>query len=84
MLLVLLMSNRPDVTVKFQPFGEAKLPLGALLVGGLIIGFIAGLLFHLPARISATRRARRAEKRAAEIEAQANLSTTAPRLTPEA
>jgi hypothetical protein len=36
----------------------------------LIVGFLGGLLFHLPARLSARSRARGAEKRLAALEAK--------------
>jgi len=47
------------------------LPLGWIILGTLALGFLLGLIFHLPARFSAHRRARRAEKRVSELEAKA-------------
>ena len=59
-LLVFVLSNRVPVAL--------SLWLGPVLVGTLVAGFLLGLLFHLPARFSAHRRARRAEKRLAELQ----------------
>ncbi|MGO9816526.1 MAG: LapA family protein [Acidocella sp.] len=49
-----------------------------MLLGALAFGFVAGLLFHLPHRIRAHRRAKRAEKRAAELEAQISPTQDTP------
>ncbi len=57
----------------YWPFGLAVgLPLGGIGLGALLVGFLLGLLFHLPRRVAASR-ARRAEKRVQELEAR--LST---------
>jgi len=70
-LVVFLLSNRGLVGVGFWPFGYViALPLGAVVLAVLVIGFLAGLIFHLPHRLGANRRARRAEKRSAELEAR--------------
>jgi uncharacterized integral membrane protein len=68
--VILLLSNRDFVPVNFWPFGGMALPLGGVLLGALGFGFLAGLIFHLPHRFRANRRAKRAEKRVAELEAQ--------------
>jgi uncharacterized integral membrane protein len=68
--VIFLLSNRSFVPVNFWPFGGAQLALGGVVLGTLAFGFIAGLLFHLPHRISLSRRAKRAEKRVAELEAR--------------
>ncbi len=68
--MILLLSNRDFTPVSFWPFGGMPLPLGGVLVGALGIGFVAGLIFHLPHRFRVSRRAKRAEKRVAELEAQ--------------
>jgi uncharacterized integral membrane protein len=60
------------VPVSFWPFAPVlALPLGWIILGTLALGFLLGLAFHLPARFSAHRRARRAEKRVSELEAKA-------------
>ncbi len=69
--MIFLLSNRVDVVLGFWPFGYVvSLPLGAVVLAVLIIGFLAGLIFHLPTRMGATRRAKKAEKRNAELEAR--------------
>ncbi len=70
-LIVFLLSNRDPVGLQFWPFGfVVALPLGAVVLAVLIFGFLAGLVFHLPRRLGANRRAKRAEKRNAELEAR--------------
>ena len=64
--------------MNFWPFGGMPLPLGAVLLGALGVGFLAGLLFHLPHRIRAHRRAKRAEKRAVELEAHPSPTQDTP------
>jgi len=60
------------VIIGFWPFAAVlALPLGWIMLGTLALGFLLGLIFHLPARFSAHRRARRAEKRVSELEAKA-------------
>ncbi len=68
-LLIFLLSNRKFEQFQFWPFGHVSLVLGWVILGVLVLGFLLGLLFHLPARVTAQRRARRAERRAAELEA---------------
>jgi uncharacterized integral membrane protein len=70
-LVVFLLSNRAQAPVGLWPFGQvAAWPLGAVVLVALVLGFLAGLAFHLPHRFALNRRARRAEKRAAELEAR--------------
>jgi uncharacterized integral membrane protein len=69
-LVIFLLSNRGAVALSFWPFGAVELPLGAVLPAVLILGFLLGLLFHLPHRFAAGRRAKRAEQRVAELEAR--------------
>ncbi len=64
--------------MNFWPFGGMPLPLGAVLLGALGFGFLAGLLFHLPHRIRAHRRAKRAERLAAELAAQLSPKQDTP------
>ncbi len=67
--MVFLLSNRDAVPLGFWPFGLfIALPLGAVVVAALLLGFLAGLAAHLPKRFGAQRRAKRAEKRVAELE----------------
>ncbi len=71
-LAVFLLSNRDPASLEFWPFGfVVALPLGAVVLVLFVLGFLFGLLFQLPARLAATRRAKRAERRVAELEAQA-------------
>ena len=51
---------------------------GAVVLAVLVLGFLLGLLFHLPGRLSANRRAKRAEKRNAELESRQVLPPAAP------
>jgi uncharacterized integral membrane protein len=72
--VIFLLSNRSNVDIGMWPFGfVVALPLGAVVLAVLVVGFLAGLLFHLPTRLSAGRRAKRAEKRVAELEARQAL-----------
>jgi uncharacterized integral membrane protein len=71
LLAVFLLSNRETVPVTYWPFGlVVGLPLGGIGLGALVLGFILGMVFHLPRRLSAGARARRAEKRVQELEAR--------------
>ncbi len=71
MLVVFLLSNRGPVVLGFWPFGwMLTVPLGAVVIGALVVGFLAGLAAHLPKRLAANRRANRAEKRAGELESR--------------
>ena len=71
--MIFLLSNRMQVDIGFWPFGQVTaLPLGAVVLLALVAGFLLGLLFHLPHRFALNRRAKRAEKRAAELETHIN------------
>ncbi len=77
--MIFLLSNRDPVGLGFWPFGFVlALPLGAVVLGVLIAGFLAGLLFHLPHRIGTSRRAKRAERRNAELEARLAVPAVPP------
>ncbi len=77
--MIFLLSNRVAVDIGFWPFGFlAALPLGAVVLAVLVLGFVLGLLFHLPGRVSANRRAKRAERRNAELEARAGVPPVTP------
>jgi uncharacterized integral membrane protein len=68
-LVIFLLSNREPAGLDFWPFGfVVSVPLGAVVIVALVVGFLAGLAAHLPKRIGAQRRAKRAEKRVAELE----------------
>ncbi len=68
-LVVFLLSNRDPVALGFWPFGLVlSVPLGAVVLVAVVAGFLGGLAAHLPKRLGAQRRARRAEKRVAELE----------------
>ncbi len=78
-LIVFVLSNRVPVAVSLWPFGlVAAFWLGPLVLGALVVGFLLGLLFHLPSRISANRRARRAEKRATDLQSGQAAPPVAP------
>ena len=69
MLVIFLLSNREQTALGFWPFGYVvSLPVGAVVIVALILGFLAGLVFHLPKRIGAQRRANKAEKRIMELQ----------------
>ncbi len=69
--MIFLLSNRAEVDIGFWPLGQvATLPLGAVVLAVLVLGFLLGLAFHLPHRFALNRRAKRAEKRAADLEAR--------------
>lgn len=70
--MVFLLSNRAAAPVGFWPLGQvAAWPLGGVVLVALVLGFLLGLAFHLPHRFALNRRAKRAEKRVAELEARA-------------
>jgi uncharacterized integral membrane protein len=83
-LVVFMLSNRDQVGLGFWPFGFLlSVPLGAVVLVALVAGFLAGLVAHLPKRLGALRRARRAEKRVVELEGKLAAPapvTQAPRL----
>jgi hypothetical protein len=82
-LVVFLLSNRDPVGIGFWPFGFVlSVPLGAIVLVTLVFGFLAGLAVHLPKRLGAQRRARRAEKRVSELEGK--LAVPNPAATPGA
>ncbi len=69
--MIFLLSNRGPALVGFWPFGFlVSLPLGAIVIAAVIIGFLGGLAAHLPKRFAAHRRASKAEKRAADLESR--------------
>jgi len=78
-LVIFLLSNRGPALVGFWPFGFlVSLPLGAVVIGAVILGFLGGLVAHLPRRFAAQRRASKAEKRAAELETRLAAAAPAP------
>lgn len=69
--MIFMLSNRETVEISYWPLGPlARLPFGAVVLVALGFGFLLGLVFHLPHRLAAARRAKRAEKRNAELEAR--------------
>jgi len=69
-LVLFFLSNRQAVDLNFWPFGivVVGVPLAALVLIALAVGFLGGLAAHLPKRFSAQRRAAKAEKRVADLE----------------
>ncbi len=75
--MIFMLSNRDLVPMGFWPFGvTVAAPFGAVVLGALLIGFLCGLLAHLPKRFGAQRRAKRAEKRVAELEGRLAATPT--------
>ena len=80
--MIFMLSNRDPVEISYWPLGPlAQLPVGAVVLAVLAFGFLLGLAFHLPRRLAAARRAKRAEKRNAELEARLSVPTV-PAVTP--
>ncbi len=74
LLAIFLLSNREAVPVGFWPLGTlAELPLSVVTLVALVLGVLVGLLWHLPARMGATRRAKRAEKQIASLQAASTV-----------
>ncbi len=72
LLAIFLLSNREAVPVGFWPMGTlSELPLSVVVLAALIVGVLIGLLWHLPARLGSTRRAKRAEKQLASLQGAA-------------
>jgi uncharacterized integral membrane protein len=68
-LAIFLLSNRDMAALGFWPYAVlVRVPVGAAMLAMLAIGFLLGIAFHLPKRMSATRRAKRAEQKAAAFE----------------
>lgn len=74
--MVFVLSNRVPVTLSMWPFGSAGVWLGPVMVGALAVGFVLGLLAHLPRHFSLRRRARNAEKRVAQLTSERDSGTT--------
>lgn len=74
--MVFALSNRVLVPLGFWPFGTAQVWLGLAMVGALAVGFLLGLLAHLPKHFSLHRRARNAEKRLAQLTSALDASKT--------
>ncbi len=70
MLVLFFLSNRQPVDLNYWPFGIVivAVPLAAVVLIALAVGFLAGLAAHLPKRVGAHRRAQKAEKKVAELE----------------
>jgi len=66
-LVLFVLANRRLVTLGLWPFPDAQVWLGPAMVGTLAVGFVLGLLAHMPRHFALRRRARIAEKRAAQL-----------------
>ncbi|OYW12357.1 MAG: hypothetical protein B7Z59_01600 [Acidiphilium sp. 37-67-22] len=70
-LVIFLLSNRVPVSVAFFPFGTlGSAVLGAIVLIAFGLGVLLGMLIHLPRRMRAQRRAKRAERQLAAMQAQ--------------
>ncbi|WP_297493378.1 lipopolysaccharide assembly protein LapA domain-containing protein [Acidocella sp.] len=78
MLVVFVLSNRVPVALGLWPFGTANVWLGPVMLGALGLGFVLGLLAHLPRHFSLHRRARNAEKRLAQLSGPEGSGKTGP------
>lgn len=77
--MIFMLSNRDAVEISYWPLGPlARFPFGAVVLVALAFGFLLGLAFHLPHRLAAGRRAKRAEKRNAELEARLSAPPAIP------
>lgn len=76
--MVFVLSNRVPVTLGMWPLGTASVWLGPVMVGALGVGILLGLLAHLPTHFSLRRRARNAEKRAAQLTAAQDSAKPLP------
>jgi uncharacterized integral membrane protein len=77
--MIFMLSNRNPVEISYWPLGPLfRVPVGAVVLVVLGFGFLLGLAFHLPSRLAAGRRAKRAEKRNAELEARQSVPSGTP------
>lgn len=64
------LNNRGELTVDFWPVGpELQMPVFVALVGSLYLGFALGAVIAWFATVRVRRRARAAERKAAELDA---------------
>ena len=77
-MVVFVLSNRVLVLLGMWPFGAANVWLGPAMVGALGLGFVLGLLAHLPRHFALHRRARTAEKRVAQLTTTQDSVKTPP------
>jgi uncharacterized integral membrane protein len=77
-LVLFFLSNRQPVDLNYWPFGIVivGVPVAAVVLMALAVGFLAGLVAHLPKRMGAHRRAQKAEKQVAEL--QGKLAAAPP------
>ena len=79
LLVIFMLSNREPMEISYWPLGPlAQLPVGVVVLVVLALGFLLGLAFHLPSRLAAGRRAKRAERRNAELEARLSMPGGTP------
>jgi uncharacterized integral membrane protein len=89
-LVVFLLSNRSAALIDFWPFGTlGAAPIGAIVLVAFALGVLIGMLLLVPHRLRAHRRARRAEKQVAAMQAAQPVApvmttTTAPLSLPPA
>lgn len=82
------LNNRGELTVDFWPVGpELQMPVFVALVGALYLGFALGAVVAWFATASSRRRARAAERKAAELDAdlqtlKAKQATATPVVAP--
>ncbi len=76
--MLFFLSNRQPVDLNYWPFGIVivGVPVAAVVLMALAVGFLAGLVAHLPKRMGAHRRAQKAEKQVAEL--QGKLAAAPP------
>lgn len=69
LLVIFVLSNRGPVMLGMWPLPSMQVSLGPIMAGVLALGFILGLLAHIPKHFALRRRARNAEKRVAQLTA---------------
>jgi uncharacterized integral membrane protein len=69
-LVIFLLSNREPTIIGFWPFGTlGSAALGAVVLIAFALGMLIGMVLLIPHRMRAHRRARRAEKQVAAMQA---------------
>lgn len=69
-LVIFLLSNREPTIIAFWPFGTlGSAALGAVVLIAFALGMLIGMVLLIPHRMRAHRRARRAEKQVAAMQA---------------
>ena len=73
--MIFALSNRVLVPLAFWPFGSLNVWLGLAMAGALGVGFLLGLLAHVPRHFALHRRARIAERRLGQLTAAQDSAT---------